>query len=42
MMFQTYVQIKDPFKSDEYGAPYYENYVSTIKYVAAELGKVRE
>ncbi len=42
MMFQTYVQMKDPFKSDEYGAPYYENYVSTIKYVAAELGKVRE
>ena len=41
MMLQTYIQLKDPFKSDEYGKAYYENYVSSIKYVAAELGKVR-
>eukprot|EP00354_Favella_ehrenbergii_P001779 CAMPEP_0170463890 /NCGR_PEP_ID=MMETSP0123-20130129/8826_1 /TAXON_ID=182087 /ORGANISM="Favella ehrenbergii, Strain Fehren 1" /LENGTH=158 /DNA_ID=CAMNT_0010729423 /DNA_START=199 /DNA_END=672 /DNA_ORIENTATION=+ len=42
MMLQTYVQLKDPFKSDEYGQSYYENYVSSIKYVAAEFGVVRE
>ena len=42
MMLQTYIQLKDPYKSDEYGEPYYENYVSSIKYVAGELGKVRE
>ena len=42
MMLQTFMQVKDPFKSDQQGAPYYENYTSTIKYVAAELGAVHE
>ena len=36
------MQVRDPYKSDQQGAPYYENYVSSIKYVAAELGAVRD
>ena len=42
MMLQTYIQIKDPFKSDEYGKSYYENFLNTIKFDAEESGKVRE
>lgn len=41
-MLQTYIQFLNPDQSEVEGEDFYENYVGTIKYVAADLGKVHE
>lgn len=39
---QTFIQIRDEAESSTSGLDYYENYTGTIKYVASELGKIRD